>query len=729
MHRHVNKSGQGYLRQEAEKLLKGKKNKSNSELIESDMLKLIHELEVHQIELEMQNEELALAKEEAELVERKFIELYDFAPSGYITLTKNGEIAGLNYMASHILGQERSGLFEKKFRLFITEDTRSRFDELFKLVFTTKVKQVCEVIIASKDNGPIYVKIDGVLSQDDEQCFLTLTDITIRKKVELDNIKAKETAEHATKIVEIAKEKAERATQIAEDAVKAKQQFLSNMSHEIRTPMNAIIGFTKVLLKTDLSSKQKEYLTAIKLSGDSLIVLINDILDLAKVDAGKMAFEQIPFKMALSISAILHLFEPKIEEKNIKLIEDFDPRIPEVLVGDPVRLHQIILNLLSNAVKFTSQGEIVVKVRMLEEDDETVKVEFAVSDTGIGIADDKLDKIFENFQQEYSGTSRLFGGTGLGLAIVKQLVEQQNGTIHVESKINEGSTFSFNLIFNKTNDEAEYEPEIVELDSHVENLKILVVEDIVLNQLLMKTVLEDFGFTCDIAGNGKIAVEKLKTESYDTILMDLQMPEMNGFKATEYIRNVMNLNVPVIALTADVTTVDLEKCEAAGMNDYIAKPVDERLLYNKIVALVKKRNEDSGGRTDEEIEKPKPKCIDLDYLMRRTKSKPGLMIQMISLYLEQTPPLVNAMKQGLHDKDWDLLYASMHKIIPSFSIMGISGDYENIAQKIQNYATNQLESDEISGLVFQIESVCNCACKELEIELNTIKNIRNEQRS
>jgi HPt (histidine-containing phosphotransfer) domain-containing protein len=152
-------------------------------------------------------------------------------------------------------------------------------------------------------------------------------------------------------------------------------------------------------------------------------------------------------------------------------------------------------------------------------------------------------------------------------------------------------------------------------------------------------------------------------------------------------------------------------------------------LYNKIVALVKKRNEDSGGRTDEEIEKPKPKCIDLDYLMRRTKSKPGLMIQMISLYLEQTPPLVNAMKQGLHDKDWDLLYASMHKIIPSFSIMGISSDYENIAQKIQDYATNQLESDEISGLVFQIESVCNCACKELEIELNTIKNTRNEQRS
>jgi PAS domain S-box-containing protein len=205
----------------------------------------------------MQNEELALAKENAELVERKYIELYDYAPSGYITLTSNGDINGLNYMASCILGQERSILFGKSFRLYITESSRPMFDELFELVFTSNVKQVCEVIIASKNNGPVYVKIDGVLSQNDEQCFLTLTDITDRKIAELDNIKAKEAAERATHIAETAKRKAEQATKIAEGAVRAKQQFLSNMSHEIRTPMNAIIGFTKVLLKTDLSAKEK----------------------------------------------------------------------------------------------------------------------------------------------------------------------------------------------------------------------------------------------------------------------------------------------------------------------------------------------------------------------------------------------------------------------------------------------------------------------------------------
>ena len=385
-----------------------------------------------------------------------------------------------------------------------------------------------------------------------------------------------------------AKSKAECATKIAEDAVKAKQQFLSNMSHEIRTPMNAIIGFTKVVLKTELSAKQTEYLTAIKISGDTLIVLINDILDLAKVDAGKMTFEKTPFKMALSISAMLHLFETKIQEKNLELVKNYDNNIPEVLIGDPVRLHQIILNLVSNAVKFTAKGKITVSVRLLNEDKEKATIEFAVSDTGIGIPENRIGNIFENFQQATSGTARLFGGTGLGLAIAKQLVEPQGGSISVQSKIEVGSTFSFQLSFQKTNDETELETRIVELDTEINNIKVLVVEDIAINQLLMKTLLDDFGFEFDIADNGEIAIEKLQTKSYDIILMDLQMPVMNGFEATEYIRYTMNSKIPIIALTADVTTVDLAKCKAVGMNDYIAKPIDERVLYSKIAGLVKK---------------------------------------------------------------------------------------------------------------------------------------------
>ena len=271
-------------------------------------------------------------------------------------------------------------------------------------------------------------------------------DVTEQKKIATELVEAKVFAETTTEIAEVAKSKAESATQIAEDAVKAKQQFLSTMSHEIRTPMNAIIGFTKVLLKTTLTFKQKEYLSAIKVSGDALIVLINDILDLAKVDAGKMSFEKTTFKLAASISSMLHLFETKIQEKNLELVKEYDSHIPEVLVGDPIRLHQIILNLVSNAVKFTTKGKIIVSVsQLMDEDPEKANIQFSVTDTGIGIEENTLDRIFENFQQASSGTSRLFEGTGLGLAIVKQLVEQQGGTICIKSKIGEGSTFSFTL--------------------------------------------------------------------------------------------------------------------------------------------------------------------------------------------------------------------------------------------------------------------------------------------
>jgi PAS domain S-box-containing protein len=388
----------------------------------------------------------------------------------------------------------------------------------------------------------------------------------------------------------LSEEKLKEAKEVAEEAVKAKQQFLSNMSHEIRTPMTAIIGFAKVILKTDLSEKQREYMTAIKLSGDTLLVLINDILDLAKVDSGKMTFEQTPFKMKSSISAILHLFDIKLQEKNLELVKEYDDNIPEVLVGDQVRLHQILLNLMSNAVKFTSSGKITVSVRLLNEDDGIATIEFSVSDTGVGIAENKIKHIFETFRQASSSTARLYGGTGLGLAIVKKLVKLQGGTINVKSKIDEGSTFSIILGFQKTKVEAKSEDGIFELYPEAKTIKVLVVEDVPLNQLLMKTILNDFGFDYDIASNGLIAIEKLLAKSYDIILMDLQMPEMNGFEATEYIRKTMNNQIPIIALTADVTTVDLEKCKTISINDYIAKPIDERELHRKIVGLVKNHN-------------------------------------------------------------------------------------------------------------------------------------------
>ena len=660
------------------------------------------------------------------LLSKYSLSLIEASLDPLVTINTEGKITDMNEALANITGITREKLTGTDFFDYFTEPQKAR--EVYQEVFAKGSVADSPLTLRHKNGELTDVLFNGSVYKDDRGNVLGVVivarDVTEQKRIATELIEAKVFAELATGIAEEAKSKAESATRIAEDAVKAKQQFLSNMSHEIRTPMNAIIGFTKVVLKMDLSVKQKEYLQAIKISGDALIVLINDILDLAKVDAGKMTFEQSPFKMAVSISAMLHLFETKIQEKNLALVKEYDKRIPDVLVGDPVRLHQIILNLVSNAVKFTSKGKITVSVKMLSEDERKATIEFAVSDTGIGIGEDKIDNIFENFQQASSGTSRLYGGTGLGLAIAKQLVERQDGSISVKSKIDEGSTFSFKLNFLKTNAEAELETGIEELDMEIKNIKVLVVEDIALNQLLMRTVLDDFGFECDIAANGKIAIENMEAKSYDIILMDLQMPVMNGFEATEYIRDKMNSNIPIIALTADVTTVDLSKCKAVGMNDYIAKPVDERVLYSKIVGLVKKPAliKFNGHEGDANMKSKKLKCIDLDYLKQRTKSNPKLMMEMISLYLEQTPPLISVLNQSLKDNDWNLLYSAVHKMIPSFSIMGISKDFENMAKKVQEYTSTQHQTNGMQELVLKLGNVCTQACEELEVEFNKIKN-------
>jgi len=388
-----------------------------------------------------------------------------------------------------------------------------------------------------------------------------------------------------------AKSIAENKTLMAEEALKFKQQFLSNMSHEIRTPMNSIVGFTNVILKTALDKNQKEYIDAIKKSGESLIVLINDILDLAKVDAGKMTFSKGPFHLDESISDIFKLLEQKCQEKNLEFIKTYDTSIPKTLLGDSDHLKQIILNLIGNAVKFTPKGKVTVNISIENEDTKKVTLKFAVRDTGIGIPENRLGHIFYNFEQASDETSKEYGGTGLGLSIVKQLVELQGGTLFVESKVGEGSTFSFLMPFFKTTEIIpEGHSQILNTENETQKIRVLVAEDIALNQMLIKIILADFGFECDIAENGKVVLEKLLEKEYDIILMDLQMPEMNGFETTNHIRNTMHLQIPIIALTADVTSIDIEKSKKIGMNDYVSKPIDEELLYSKIITQINKTN-------------------------------------------------------------------------------------------------------------------------------------------
>ena len=692
--------------------------------LEKKVQKRTEQLKKANLLLQQKNKELEDAQEK--LLSQYSRTLIEASLDPLVTIDADGKITDVNEASIKVTGMLREKLIGTDFSNYFTEPSKAQegyqhaFEKGFVADYPLTIKHNDGTLTDVLYNASVYKDDKGnVLG-----VFAAARDVTEQKRIEKELIEARIFAELATSIAQEAKSK-------AETAVKSKQQFLSNMSHEIRTPMNAIIGFTKVVLKTELSAKQKEYLTAIKMSGDALIVLINDILDLAKVEAGKMSFEKTPFKLALSISTMVHLFETKIQEKNLELIKIYDPKIPEVLVGDPLRLHQIIMNLLSNAVKFTSKGGITLSVSLLEEDDQQVIIEFAVTDTGIGIPVDKLDEIFENFHQASSETSRVFDGTGLGLAIVKQLVEPQGGHVHVKSTIDVGTTFSFNLSFQKTNEKAEIVTEIMEIDDNLKNIKVLVVEDMALNQLLMKTVLDDFGFERDIAENGKIAIEKLTqkdahgaTKDYDIILMDLQMPEMNGFEATEYIRKTLKSEIPIIALTADVTTVDLAKCKAVGMNDYIAKPIDERVLYSKIVSFVKKPASKNVPKQEEPTPLIKQRCTNLEYLMQRTKSNPILISEMIAAYLEQTPPLIQAMKQSFQERDWAMLHAAVHKMIPSFSIMGIHTDFESMAKKVVEYARIQEQEDTMSELVSQLENICVQACEELREELTNLQNIK-----
>ena len=639
------------------------------------------------------------------------------------TISPEGKITDVNQATVKVTGVSRELLIGSEFYKYFTapEKARKGYKQVFAKGFvvdyplTIMDGKLTDVLF----NGSLYKDHNGLVLG----AVVVARDITEQNRIEKELREAKTAAEYATSVAEEAKANAEIAALTAENAVRAKQQFLSNMSHEIRTPMNAIIGFTKVVLKTGLTDKQKEYLDAIKVSGDALIVLINDILDLAKVDAGKMTFEKIPFKLKASMDSMLHLFEPKIEEKNLKLKKVYDECIPEVLLGDPVRLHQIILNLVSNALKFTPKGSISVHTRLLNEDDNQATIEFVIKDTGIGIDSEKMKSIFGNFQQATSGTSRLYGGTGLGLSIVKQLIEPQGGFISVESELGKGSAFRFVLSFGKTTESIDVEPEIVEINKATQHIRVLVVEDIALNQLLMKTLLDDFGFEREIAENGRIAIEKLKTGHYDIVLMDLQMPEMNGFEATEYIRKTLKMDIPILALTADVTTVDLAKCTAVGMNDYIAKPVDDRLLYNKILSLVRKSEGSKAGieRKANGRRNTQMRYTDLKYLSERTKSDSGLMMEMITLYLDQTPILISSIKSSLIAEDWETMQSAVHKMIPSFAIMGISPDFENVARRLQDYASARREADKIPHLVSQLEEVCTNACIELQDAFKTMK--------
>jgi len=469
----------------------------------------------------------------------------------------------------------------------------------------------------------------------------------------------------------------DRQKEIAELAIYAKDSFLANMSHEIRTPLNAIIGFTDLLSQSELTATQKDYIGNVQTAGENLMIIINDILDLSKIESGNLIIEKHPFNLKKALKHTYDLLKVKVSE-DIEFNLFLDADLPEVVVGDKGRINQILTNLAGNAIKFTEEGDITISVKKTEETDKNYTLRFSIKDTGIGISEDKLNTIFDRFTQAEESTTRRFGGTGLGLNIVKQLIELQKGEIQVKSKLGRGSEFYFTLSFAKADPSYNNHYEEAILQKPLQKLSILLCEDNILNQKLAKSVIQEFGFDLDIANNGEEGIEMLLKNDYDLILMDLQMPLKDGYSTTEYIRNELESEIPIIAMTAHSLVGEQQKCFDIGMNGYVPKPFKQPELLAEIIRVL-----------DEKPKGSNFKGIDLSYLLEMSCNDQNFVTEMISLFINKVPNEIALLEKAIVNNDYDSVKKIAHNMKSSLPIFKLDSLNKDLAE-IEN---NAIKSD------------------------------------
>lgn len=509
------------------------------------------------------------------------------------------------------------------------------------------------------------------------------------------------------------KKKLQEAKEYAEKLANVKEEFLSNMSHEIRTPINSILGFAHQLERTSLDTRQKTYIEVLKKSSDHLLALINDVLDYSKLESGMVSLEEIGFKPRQCVEEVYEALMPFAQSKNLNFECEFE-EVPEVLIGDPVRLRQIIINLVNNAIKFTLKGSVIVKVTS-ELHGKKCVLNVRVIDTGIGIKKENLDSIFETFNQADNSTSREFGGTGLGLSICKKLVDAQNGKISVNSTVNKGSNFQFEIPYLLGSDEDLPEvKKIAEIKKGiVKNHKVMVVDDEPYNILLFRTMLENHGIQV-VAVENPLEVEGiLKSEEIDLILMDIQMPTLDGISLTQKLRKELEIKLPIIALTAATSPGEKSKCIEAGFDGFITKPVKESDLINNIASFI-------GWEEIEDNEIGDPQSLDLDNLFEMGNNDIDFVQNMLILFKTNFVQNLNEMKESASRKDWKNTSMKAHKMIPPCRHLGLS-DIANLLKSIERIEENELEVTEVNDYVQEVNKRGADIIQIIDTELERLK--------
>ena len=444
-----------------------------------------------------------------------------------------------------------------------------------------------------------------------------------------------------------------------EELSSQKDHFIANISHELRSPIHAILGFTDILIEEETNGQKQKQLKSVKTAGDTLLYLVNGILDLSKIEAGLFQFDLGDFNLSATIENVFSILRGKANQKNLVFNYEIAGNVPAVIHGDPHRLEQVLINLLDNALKFTTKGQVKLVVSAERIDSTAAELTFTVSDTGIGISEEKLESVFGRFTQAEANTTRKYGGTGLGLNICKLLVEKQGGSIGLSSQLGEGTQFTFKLVYTIPEKQALSETITSATDYSSLSGKVLLCEDNEANRLLAQHLFDSTNIELDIAENGQIGVELFQQKQYDIVLMDIQMPEMDGYQATEYIRHELQSNTPIVALTAHSITKEKDKCLAMGMNDYLSKPFKKSELFDLITPWLK---------TGVKRESPTEVAFSLEIIREASLGNSDFETQMLNLFLEQSVESLDKLKRFYSDKDLSSLSKQAHQLKSSFGM-------------------------------------------------------------